>query len=116
MINLVNMKCEACRVGAPLATAEEIDQYLPVIPEWEIISEEGINQLMRRFKTPSFVDTIKFVNLIAELAEAEGHHPVILIDYNRVTIWWWSHKIKGLHVNDFVMSAKTDKIFEQTFG
>lgn len=115
MENLSERKCEACRAGAPLATAEEIDRYLPVIPDWELIAEDGINKLMREFKTPSFIDTVKFINQLAELAEAEGHHPLMLVNYNRITIWWWSHKIKGLHVNDFVMSAKTDKIFNQSF-
>ena len=48
---------------------------------------------------------------IAELAEKEGHHPALLTEWGRTTVTWWTHKIKGLHRNDFVMAAKTDELF-----
>ncbi len=45
------------------------------------------------------------------LAEEEGHHPIILIEWGQVTVTWWTHKIKGLHRNDFIMAAKTDELY-----
>lgn len=51
-----------------------------------------------------------FTQKIAVLAEDENHHPAILTEWGKVTVLWWSHKINGLHVNDFIMAAKTDLI------
>src|SRR5262249_11555034 len=54
---------------------------------------------------------LAFTNAIGELAEAEGHHPALLTEWGRTTVTWWTHKIKGLHRNDFVMAAKTDELY-----
>ena len=67
---------------------------------------------MRKLKFADFKQTLSFVNKIGELAEEEGHHPLMLIGYNSITVWWWTHKIKGLRRNDFIMAAKTDAIIE----
>lgn len=111
MKNLSDIKCEACRADAPLVTKEEMDEYLPMIPEWGLVEEDRVQKLTRTFRTSNYKETIRFVNGIADLAESEGHHPLLLVDYRSVTVWWWSHKIKGLHLNDFVMSAKTNGVF-----
>lgn len=110
MSELVNRNCEACRVGAPRATEAEIREYLPLIPDWQVLEEEGVQKLMRRFPTASYAGTVRLANAVADLAESEGHHPVILLEFAAVTVWWWTHKIGGLHVNDFVMAAKTDRV------
>ena len=52
-----------------------------------------------------------FYNMIAELAEEEDHHPKIILEWGLVTLQWWSHKIKGLHMNDFICAAKSDEIY-----
>jgi 4a-hydroxytetrahydrobiopterin dehydratase len=111
MEDLVNGKCEACQRGAPQATFEEINKYIKVIPEWEIIQEGRIDKLKRSFKTKDYFETIKIVNAIAEIANSEDHHPILLVEFNLVTVWWWTHKIEGLHHNDLIMAAKTDEIF-----
>ena len=110
MTELYENKCEACRVGAPLITDAEKEELLPQIPEWEIIEEEGIEQLSRTFKFGNFVEALDFANLVGEIAEDEGHHPAILVEWGKVNVRWWTHKIKGLHKNDVVMAAKTDKL------
>ena len=101
-------KCEACRVGAPRATAEEIAQMKPQIPEWKIVEREGIARLERVFQFNDFAEALAFTNAVGGVAEEEGHHPAILTEWGKVTVGWWTHKIGGLHRNDFIMAAKTD--------
>lgn len=110
MENLCDLKCEACRKGAPKATAEEISRFRPQIPEWEILTNEGIELLNRTFKFPNFVEALAFTNRVGELAESEGHHPAILTEWGKVTVQWYTRKIKGLHQNDLIMAAKTDAL------
>ncbi len=103
-------KCEPCKKGALVATREEIEQLKPQIPEWEIVSVEGIDRLTRTFVFPSFAEALAFTNRVGALAEAEGHHPAILTEWGRVTVEWWTHKIRGLHLNDLIMAARTDAL------
>ncbi len=111
-MDLSEKTCTACRVGAPLATEEEIALFLPQIPEWKIVEVAGVNQLRRVYAFANFVDALAFTNKVGALAEEAGHHPALLTEWGRVTTSWWTHKIKGLHVNDFVMAAKTDLLFQ----
>lgn len=108
MSELTEKTCEACRVGAPLATDEEIKTFLPQIPGWKIVEIGGINHLARIFEFDDFASALAFTNKVGGLAESESHHPAILTEWGRVEVSWWTHKIKGLHVNDFIMAAKTD--------
>jgi 4a-hydroxytetrahydrobiopterin dehydratase len=112
MEHLVGMKCVACRGDEPPATAAEIAQYQPFVPAWTIVEREGIPRLERVFRFKNFVQAVAFTNRVAELAEQEGHHPAILTEWGRVTVMWWTHKIKGLHRNDFIMAAKTDALLD----
>lgn len=112
MSDLVNQQCEACRVGAPRVTEAEVAELKPQIPEWQIVEREGIERLERTYSFPDFVQAMAFTNHVGALAEEEGHHPALLTEWGRVTVSWWTHKIKGLHRNDFIMAAKTDQIFE----
>lgn len=112
MSDLVNQKCEACRVGAPRVTEAEVDELKQQIPEWQVIERDGIERLERVYSFPDFVQAMAFTNHVGALAEEEGHHPALLTEWGRVTVSWWTHKIKGLHRNDFIMAAKTDAIFE----
>jgi 4a-hydroxytetrahydrobiopterin dehydratase len=112
MEKITEKECEACRIGAPLATEDEIRTWLLQVPEWEIIEEHNIRKLIRKFTFADFKEAISFTNRVGEIAEEEGHHPAILTEYGQVTVIWWSHKIKGLHVNDFIMAARTDKILD----
>ncbi len=112
MEELAQMKCEVCRVGAPTVTDAEIAQYYPQVPEWKIVERDGVKRLERVFKFKDFAQALAFSNRVGELAEAEGHHPSLLTEWGRVTVTWYTHKIKGLHRNDFVMAAKTDRLYE----
>ncbi|MGH9933946.1 MAG: 4a-hydroxytetrahydrobiopterin dehydratase, partial [Nitrososphaerales archaeon] len=72
--------------------------------------KDGIKRLERVFKFDNFAKSLEFAIKVGELAEAEGHHPALLVEWGRVTVQWWTHKIKGMHRNDFIMAAKTDKL------
>ena len=63
------------------------------------------------FRFSNFAEALTFTDKVGELAETEGHHPAILTEWGRVTVTWWTHKIRGLHRNDFIMAAKTDQIY-----
>lgn len=110
MNDLPRKKCEPCRTGAPLVTEEEVRELMPGIPEWEIIEIIGIRRLRRTFSFPDFLEALAFTNQVGALAEEEGHHPTILTEWGQVTVTWWSHKLGGLHMNDFIMAAKTDQL------
>jgi 4a-hydroxytetrahydrobiopterin dehydratase len=110
MEKLSEQKCEVCRVGAPLATEEEIANFRPHIPDWQIRTVDGIKRLSRTYRFRNFDEALKFTNRVGELAEAEGHHPAIVTEWGKVTVQWWTHKIKGLHRNDLIMAAKTDAL------
>jgi len=105
------MTCVACRKDAPTVTADEIAELRPQIPDWDLVELDGIKRLRRVFPVDDFAQAMEFTNNVAELAEREGHHPALLTEWGRTTVTWWTHKIKGLHRNDFIMAAKTDLLY-----
>jgi 4a-hydroxytetrahydrobiopterin dehydratase len=109
--NLVEMKCVACRRDAPTVTDQEIGELRPQVPDWEVAKIDGIKRLRRVFSFDDFAQAMEFTTSVGELAEAEGHHPALLTEWGRTTVSWWTHKIKGLHRNDFIMAAKTDRLY-----
>jgi 4a-hydroxytetrahydrobiopterin dehydratase len=108
MSTLQESTCTACRADAPQVTDEEIAELKPQIPEWQIIERDGMRQLERVFRLKNFAQALEFTNKVGALAESEGHHPALLTQWGSVTVTWWTHKIRGLHRNDFIMAAKTD--------
>jgi 4a-hydroxytetrahydrobiopterin dehydratase len=110
MAELMQEKCVACRAGAPQVTAEEIAELQPHVPDWQLTEEGGIRMLQRTFSFPNFIEALGFTVKVGALAEAEGHHPRLVAEWGKVTVTWWTHKIRGLHRNDFVMAAKTDAL------
>jgi 4a-hydroxytetrahydrobiopterin dehydratase len=109
--NLSSFKCVACRGGEPTLTDAEIADLHPQVPDWQIKEVGGVKRIERIFKLKNYVDAVAFTNKIAMISEKEDHHPLIITEWGRVTVQWWSHKIKGLHKNDFIMAAKTDEVF-----
>jgi 4a-hydroxytetrahydrobiopterin dehydratase len=104
------MHCEACRADAPTVSDDELKTLIRDIPDWSVEVRDGIMQLERVYKFRNFADAMGFANRVGDIAEAEGHHPAILVEWGRVTVTWWSHKIRGLHRNDFIMAARTDTL------
>ena len=115
MAQLHDGKCVPCRGGEPTLTEAEIIELQPQVREWQVVEREGVKRLERVFKFKNFAEALRFTDHVGELAEEEGHHPAILTEWGKVTVTFWTHKIKGLHANDFIMAAKTDKSY-QTVG
>lgn len=113
MPELASEKCIPCRGGIPPLTEDEIAELLPQIPAWEVVAQDSILRLQRVFKFKNFAEALAFTNKVAALAEEQDHHPRIITEWGRVAVQWWTHVIKGLHRNDFIMAAKTDAILNQ---
>ncbi len=116
MTALHENQCEACRAGAPRVDAGEIARLHPQVPAWSIVERDGIQQLERSYSFGNFRKALDFTNQVGEIAEQEGHHPDLVTSWGKVTVIWWSHKIKGLHRNDFIMAAKCDRLYEAQAG
>ncbi|QIZ75833.1 4a-hydroxytetrahydrobiopterin dehydratase [Ferrimonas lipolytica] len=110
MTTLSEMKCEACQAGAPQVSDIELAELIGQLPDWSTPVRAGVMQLERVYTFKNFKQAWAFSNKIAELAEAEFHHPGILLEWGKVTVTWWTHAISGLHRNDFIMAAKTDQL------
>ena len=107
---LTRSTCVACSKDAPTVTDAEIVELQPQIPDWELVEVDGEKRLTRVFSFDDFSQALAFTDKVGALAEAEGHHPALLTEWGRTTVSWWTHKIRGLHRNDFVMAAKTDEL------
>jgi len=107
-MSLKENKCEACRIGAPLVTAAEKEEFFKEIDGWSIIKLDNVERLVKVFKFSDYQEAVTFSNAVAMLAEEEDHHPKIVLEWGVVEVSWWSHKIGGLHRNDFICAAKTD--------
>jgi 4a-hydroxytetrahydrobiopterin dehydratase len=110
MTTLSQLKCVACRGGDPTLTDDEIAVLHPQVPEWQVVDVDGIKRLQRVFKLKNFVQALDFANKVGEIAEEEDHHPMLIVEWGRLTVQWWTHVVKGLHKNDFIMAAKTDEL------
>jgi len=110
MTELKHQDCEACRADAPKLDEVDILELLPHVPEWQLIEKDGVQQLMRCFEFDNFADALVLTNQVGEIAESVGHHPDLLTQWGKLTVYWWTHKIKGLHRNDFIMAARTDDL------
>lgn len=111
-MSLDEMKCEPCRGGMPTLTNAEIDHYYQQLQRWSVVEKDGIKRLERSFTFKDFAEALAFTNKVGEIAERQGHHPDILTEWGKVTVTWWTHKIRGLHKNDFIMAAKTDALLQ----
>ena len=109
MSDLAANSCEACRIDAPLVSDDEASVLLKEIEGWQLV-DDGVKKLKKEFSFSDYSDSIDFSNKVADMAEKEDHHPQIILEWGKVTVIWWSHKIKGLHKNDFICAAKTNKI------
>jgi 4a-hydroxytetrahydrobiopterin dehydratase len=104
-------KCTACRRDSPHVNEAEIAELKPQIPEWTMLEREGVPRLERVFRFQNFAEALRFSNRVGDLAEEEGHHPAILTEWGHVTVTLWTHKIRGLHRNDFIIAAKVDELY-----
>lgn len=101
--------CVPCQGGIPPLTADEAKKLLPNADKWKLIDDN--TKLQRNFSFDNFVQALDFVNRVGSLAEEEGHHPDITFGWGYCSVLFYTHKINGLHENDFIMAAKTNKLY-----
>ena len=105
-MDLTTKKCVPCEAGTLPLEEDKVNELLKQIPTWTLKDRH----LFKKFKFKSFLEAMKFINQIAEIAEQEQHHPDFSVHYNKVEIEIWTHAINGLSENDFIVAAKIDKI------
>lgn len=110
MPELAQQKCQVCTRESLRVSKEEMAELKSQIPQWTLVEPEGATRLQRTYNFPDFKSALKFTSELGYLAQNEKHHPVLLTEYGKVTVTWWSNVILGLHKNDFIMAAKTDQI------
>ena len=89
-----------------------MEELLPQVPGWGLVERDGVQRLERGFSFRDFASALAFTDAVGERAEEAGHHPVLVTEWGRVTVTWWTHAIGGLHRNDFVMAARTDEAYK----
>jgi len=110
MNELVQLQSSPVTADTPGLTELEIGQLIMKLPGWETHKKKGELRLEKSFQFEDFSQALTFTNRVGKLANEEDHHPAILTEWGKVTVIWWTHKIKGLHKNDFIMAAKTEQL------
>jgi 4a-hydroxytetrahydrobiopterin dehydratase len=100
----------AIKKGTPPLDMPKILELLEQLPQWRMEKNAGSNQLVRVFDFPDFTQAVAFSRAIAAMADEANHHPQQQVEENLLTMRWWTHSIKGLHLNDFIMAARCDQM------
>ena len=111
MAGLTQATCVPCRGGVPTLTDVEIAELKPQVPEWQVAEVGGIQRIRREYRFKDFRQAMDFAVRVGELAEHEQHHPDLHVAWGKVVVETWTHKIEGLHQNDFILAAKCDELF-----
>lgn len=110
MNNLNKQHCVPCEGNTKPFNKKEALDYLKMTKDWELIPGK-VMSIQRKFIFKDFKEALQFVNKVGRLAEAEDHHPDILIhSYKKVDITLSTHAIGGLSSNDFIMAAKINML------
>ncbi|MDX1491045.1 MAG: 4a-hydroxytetrahydrobiopterin dehydratase [Pseudohongiellaceae bacterium] len=108
--SLYEQHCQPCTIGTRAMLPEDVNDMLASVPRWKKVSVDGMDNIRREFYFKGFKEAADFAHKIARISEREDHHPTLLIEVDKVVVTWWTHKANGLHLNDFIMAAKTDLI------
>jgi 4a-hydroxytetrahydrobiopterin dehydratase len=109
-MSLAAQSCETCNDGAMGVSDAELPALMKQLPDWAQVTRGGVKMLERVYTFKGYKRARIFANKVADLADAEKHHPAILLEWGKVTVTWWTHTVNGLHKNDFICAAKTDAI------
>lgn len=110
MAELTAKTCTPCKGGIPPMPREEAEKYQQQVPDWDLVDDA--KKITRTFRFKGYRPTVDFVNKIADLADQENHHPDIFFGYGICRVDINTHKIKGLHENDFILAAKINDLAE----
>ena len=116
MDSLHSLNCQVCRADTPTVSGAELETLLTQIPDWALDRQDDVECLSRQFRFRNFREAFAFAGQIASLAEQQDHHPALRIEWGSVVVYWWTHRIGGLHLNDFIMAARTDRIAREAQG
>ena len=107
---LAERHCVVCKPGTPPLPRQDIDRLLEQVSSWGVEEADGHLRLARTVKFKGFMPGVELINKIAPIAEAEGHHPDLLLSYGSLTVWLWTHAAGGLTENDFILAARIDQV------
>jgi len=113
-MELKAVRCQPCHKGSEPVSAGDTELHLEQLPDWQKHNVDSEERLTRTFSFKHYQDGLDFALAVGALAEAENHHPLMTVAWGAVTISWWTHSIGGLHLNDFIMAARTDALYEGT--
>jgi 4a-hydroxytetrahydrobiopterin dehydratase len=113
-MSLTQKTCTPCQGGIPPLTLGEAEALLAQAPAWQLL--ENGTRLERRFAFQTFAAALAFVNRVGDLAEVEGHHPDITFGWGYANVLFYTHKIGGLHENDFIMAAKVNELYATEYS
>jgi 4a-hydroxytetrahydrobiopterin dehydratase len=111
MDELAGLHCVRVTGETPRLDDVEIQRWSALLPGWRTYDKDGELRLEKVFRFPDFRQAMAFTSAVAGVADQEDHHPALLTEWGRVTVTWWTHRIRGLHLNDFIMAAKTEGLF-----
>jgi 4a-hydroxytetrahydrobiopterin dehydratase len=108
---LAQLETQAVRADSHAVTEPDLTDFCQAVPEWKVIDRGGQPALERTYRFKNFEQALAFTNRVGALAEQAGHHPAIVTEWGKVTVTWWTHVIRNLHRNDFILAARTDQAF-----
>jgi 4a-hydroxytetrahydrobiopterin dehydratase len=110
MTKLTEKHCVPCEGGTPPLDDQTTALLLGEVPTWRKLAEAGGPRITRQLAFKDFVAAMAFLDKVAVIAEAEGHHPDFCLHYNKVDVTLWTHSVGGLSENDFILAAKIDAL------
>jgi 4a-hydroxytetrahydrobiopterin dehydratase len=110
MQTLSEQHCQPCHENTVRLSDKESTSLICDLKEWHLGCQSGLSVLFKAYQFSDFISALAFANKIGSLAESYDHHPKLIIEWGRVEVYWWTHQLNGLHLNDFIMAAKTDEI------
>jgi len=113
-MSLAEKTCEPCRGGVEPMDHDKATELLAQVPGWEL-SQDG-KSISRTFKFANWVETMDFVRWVGHTAEQNGHHPDVTFGWGYATVKFYTHKIDGLHENDFIMAARSNRLYDDESG
>ncbi|MGC4001048.1 MAG: 4a-hydroxytetrahydrobiopterin dehydratase [Anaeromyxobacter sp.] len=109
-MDFTQKRCVPCEGGTPAMTPAQVEEAARSLQGWDV--RDGHGKLHKEFRFKDFVQAMEFVNALADLAEAEGHHPDFTVHYSTVDVTLWTHSVGGLSENDFIVAAKLERLRE----
>lgn len=109
MNTIADETVKLAKKGGPAINKADAEALLKKLSGWSIINDEGMDKLERVYKVDDYLTTLALANKIGRIAEQNNHHPLMIVEWGRVTVQWWTHTIGGLHKNDFILAAKCDR-------